>query len=51
MALMVVAEIVDPAVAAFLIGCGADRAPKDKQGKTALDLPASNQVRQILETK
>jgi ankyrin repeat protein len=50
-ALMIAAEVGDPGVVAFLIDRGADRARKDKQGKTALDLAASNQVRQILETK
>jgi len=50
-ALMIAAEVGDPAVVEFLIAHGANRARKDKQETTALDLAASDEVRKKLEAK
>ncbi len=44
-ALMIAAELGDPAVVDFLIKRGANRALKDKKGKTAFDLAATDEVR------
>jgi len=49
-ALMIAAGRGHAAIAARLIVAGADRSARDKQGKTAADLAANDEVRAVLMT-
>ena len=50
-ALMIAAALGDGSTVALLLQRGADRTLKDKDGKTALDLAANDEVRERLKAK